>query len=101
MSNSRSILSQPEWRIVDQSSLGPTFHALQSFAMDDTLCTSIGNGQSAATMRSWVHHNTIVLGIQDSRLPHLEEGISLLKRTTSMLLFVILAGLQSCLMKVF
>ncbi len=30
-------------------------------------------------MRSWVHHNTIVLGIQDSRLPHLEEGISFLK----------------------
>ncbi len=21
----------------------------------------------------WVHHNTIVLGIQDSRLPHLEK----------------------------
>ncbi|MBO1624104.1 lipoate--protein ligase family protein [Bacillus arachidis] len=80
MSNSRSILSQPEWRIVDQSSLGPTFHALQSFAMDDTLCTAIGNGTSASTMRSWVHHNTIVLGIQDSRLPHLQEGISFLKQ---------------------
>ncbi|MGG2063350.1 lipoate--protein ligase family protein [Bacillus sp. S14(2024)] len=79
MSDSRSILSQPEWRIVDQSSLGPQFHALQSFAMDDTLCTTVGNGTSAATMRSWVHHNTIVLGIQDTRLPYLKQGIEFLK----------------------
>ncbi|MGG2017355.1 lipoate--protein ligase family protein [Bacillus sp. S10(2024)] len=80
MSDSRSILSQPEWRIVDQSSLGPQFHALQSFAMDDTLCTTVGNGTSAATMRSWVHHNTIVLGIQDTRLPYLKQGIEFLKK---------------------
>ncbi|WP_242221862.1 lipoate--protein ligase family protein [Bacillus cereus group sp. BfR-BA-01380] len=80
MTDSRSILSQPEWRIVDQSSLGPQFHALQSFAMDDTLCTTVGNGTSAATMRSWVHHNTIVLGIQDTRLPYLKQGTEFLKR---------------------
>ncbi|MDC2866732.1 lipoate--protein ligase family protein [Bacillus sp. BP-3] len=80
MSDSRSILSQPEWRIVDQSSLGPQFHALQSFAMDDTLCTTVGNGTSVATMRSWVHHNTIVLGIQDTRLPYLKQGIEFLKK---------------------
>ncbi|SFJ20546.1 MULTISPECIES: biotin/lipoate A/B protein ligase family protein [unclassified Bacillus (in: firmicutes)] len=80
MSDSRSILSQSEWRIVDQSSLGPQFHALQSFAMDDTLCTTVGNGTSAATMRSWVHYNTIVLGIQDTRLPYLQQGIEFLKK---------------------
>ncbi|HDX9587277.1 TPA: lipoate--protein ligase family protein [Bacillus pseudomycoides] len=80
MSDSRSILSQPEWRIVDQSSLGPQFHALQSFAMDDTLCTTVGNGTSTATMRSWVHHNTIVLGIQDTRLPYLKQGVEFLKK---------------------
>jgi octanoyl-[GcvH]:protein N-octanoyltransferase len=79
MSDSRSILSQPEWRIVDQSSLGPQFHALQSFAMDDKLCTTVGNGTSAVTMRSWVHQNTIVLGIQDTRLPYLKQGIEFLK----------------------
>lgn len=76
---SDSILYQPEWRIIDQSSLGPQFHALQSFAMDDTLCTVVGNGASPATMRSWVHHNTIVLGIQDTRLPYLQEGIRFLQ----------------------
>lgn len=79
MSDSRSILSQDEWRIVDQSSLGPQFHAMQSFAIDDTLCTTVGSGNSPATMRSWVHHNTIVLGIQDTRLPHLQEGMEFLK----------------------
>jgi len=79
MSTSLSLLAQPKWRIIDQSSLGPQFDALHSFAMDDTLCTSVGSGDSPATMRSWVHHQTIVLGIQDTRLPHLEDGIRYLE----------------------
>ncbi|WP_339148106.1 MULTISPECIES: biotin/lipoate A/B protein ligase family protein [unclassified Sutcliffiella] len=72
------LLKQPSWRIIDQSSLGATFHALQSFAMDDTLCTAVGKGHSEATCRTWVHHNTVVLGIQDTRLPHLQAGIDYL-----------------------
>jgi octanoyl-[GcvH]:protein N-octanoyltransferase len=39
----------------------------------------IGLGQSAPALRSWVHHDTIVLGTQDSRLPFIEDGISFLK----------------------
>ncbi|GAA3318535.1 hypothetical protein GCM10020331_021740 [Ectobacillus funiculus] len=82
MRDYRSILSQPQWRIIDQSSLGPQFQALQSFAMDDTLCTTVGSGLSPATVRSWVHHNTIVLGIQDTRLPFfLQEGINFFYRS--------------------
>ena len=79
MNNSHSILFQPQWRIIDQSSLDSQFHALQSFAMDDTLCTTVGSGSSPATMRSWVHQNTIVLGIQDTRLPYLQEGVQFLQ----------------------
>jgi octanoyl-[GcvH]:protein N-octanoyltransferase len=74
-----SLLIQPEWRIIDQSSLGPMFDALQSFAMDDTLCTSVGAGNSPSTARSWVHHKTIVLGIQDTKLPALEAGLNVLE----------------------
>ncbi|MEH7818654.1 biotin/lipoate A/B protein ligase family protein [Bacillus velezensis] len=73
------LLMQPSWRIIDQSSLGPYFDAKQSFAMDDTLCASVGKGESPATARSWVHHRTIVLGIQDTRLPFLEDGVKLLE----------------------
>ncbi|MFT7821681.1 biotin/lipoate A/B protein ligase family protein [Bacillus siamensis] len=73
------LLIQPSWRIIDQSSLGPYFDAKQSFAMDDTLCASVGKGESPATARSWVHHRTIVLGIQDTRLPFLEDGVKLLE----------------------
>ncbi|MCA0988938.1 lipoate--protein ligase family protein [Guptibacillus algicola] len=75
-----SVLYQPEWRIIDQSTLGPSFDALQSFAMDDTLCNSTGSGDSSPVMRSWVHHDTIVLGIQDTRLPSVERGIEYLKQ---------------------
>ncbi|MGM0843465.1 MAG: lipoate--protein ligase family protein [Bacillota bacterium] len=79
MQKNQSLLIQPEWRIIDQSSLGPIFDALQSFAIDDTLCTSVGAGTSPATARSWVHHDTIVLGIQDTKLPALEEGLKVLE----------------------
>jgi octanoyl-[GcvH]:protein N-octanoyltransferase len=73
------LLEQPAWRLIDQSTLGPGFDARQSFATDDTLCTSIGSGSSPATARTWVHHNTIVLGIQDTRLPYLKDGIDFLE----------------------
>jgi octanoyl-[GcvH]:protein N-octanoyltransferase len=72
------LLHQPEWRIIDQSAVGVHFQALQSFGTDDTLCNSVGSGQAPATARTWVHHNTIVLGIQDTKLPNLEAGIQFL-----------------------
>ncbi|MDP4084204.1 MAG: lipoate--protein ligase family protein [Bacillota bacterium] len=73
-----ALLQQEEWRVIDQSAVGMHFHALQSFGTDDTLCASVGTGKAPATARTWVHHKTIVLGIQDTKLPHLEEGIHFL-----------------------
>ncbi len=74
-----SLLRQERWRVIDQSSLGPMFGALQSFAMDDTLCTSVGAAQSDPAARSWVHHQTIVLGIQDTKLPFLSDALKILE----------------------
>jgi octanoyl-[GcvH]:protein N-octanoyltransferase len=73
------LLQQAKWRIIDQSNFGPMFDAKQSFAIDDTLCTSVGTGQSDAVVRAWVHYNTVVLGIQDTKLPYLHEAVSFLK----------------------
>lgn len=77
--SSTSLITQPQWRFIDHSSLGPQFDAKHSFAIDDTLCASVGKGLSPATARTWVHHQTIVLGIQDTKLPFLEEGVKLLQ----------------------
>lgn len=79
MNTTSSLLYQHEWRMIDHTSRGSHFEALQSFAFDDTLCASVGSGQSQSIARSWVHHNTIVLGIQDTKLPHLAEGIRFLE----------------------
>jgi octanoyl-[GcvH]:protein N-octanoyltransferase len=73
------LLRQPEWRIIDQSAVGIHFQAIQSFGTDDTLCASVGTGKAPATARTWVHHNTVVLGIQDTKLPFLQEGVEFLK----------------------
>lgn len=78
MDESQQLLTQNTWRIIDQTGLGALFDALQSFGMDDTLCASVGSGKSPATARAWVHHKTVVLGIQDTKLPHLEAGLQYL-----------------------
>ncbi|MFJ8258929.1 biotin/lipoate A/B protein ligase family protein [Peribacillus asahii] len=80
MRETDSLLVQREWRVIDQSSLGPKFHALESFAMDDTLCALVGAGQTNAVARAWVHHQTVVLGIQDTKLPFLKQGMDMLNR---------------------
>jgi len=80
MDEALHLLRQSRWRLIDQSAIGPHFRALQSFATDDTLCESVGTGNSPAVARSWVHHQTVVLGIQDTRLPFLQEGLDSLKQ---------------------
>ena len=79
MEHSVSLIEQPTWRVIDHSALGPDFQAIQSFAIDDTLCHVVGTGLSPSTARAWLHQKTIVLGIQDSKLPHLRAGISYLE----------------------
>ncbi|WHY86220.1 lipoate--protein ligase family protein [Neobacillus novalis] len=74
------LLHQPEWRIIDQSAVGIHFQAIQSFGTDDTICASVGAGEAPATARTWVHHNTMVLGIQDTKLPFLQEGMEFLQQ---------------------
>lgn len=72
-------LLQPEtFRFIDQSELGPTFSAMQSFATDDSLSMSVGKGLSPTVARLWVHHKTVVLGIPDAKLPHIDEGLQYL-----------------------
>ena len=68
------------WRFIDQTTLGPNFSPLASFATDDTLCTSVGEGHSIPVIRAWVHEQTVVLGIQDSRLPFIKDGIAYLNK---------------------
>jgi Biotin/lipoate A/B protein ligase family. len=67
------------WRVIDQTTLGPHMDPLVSYAIDDMLCESVGEGHSPATARLWVHDRQVALGIQDTRLPRLAEGLRYLK----------------------
>ncbi|WP_141430935.1 biotin/lipoate A/B protein ligase family protein [Bacillus sp. 03113] len=80
MSETLDLLCQEQWRVIDQSVTGIHVNALYSFGMDDTLCTSVGSKLVPPTARSWVHRDTIVLGIQDTKLPFLREGIKNLEK---------------------
>lgn len=70
---------QTQWRFWDQSLSAKNRSALESFAADDLLCELVGSGNSIPAIRTWVHDDTVVLGIQDHRLPHIDDATALLK----------------------
>ncbi|RHW40243.1 lipoate--protein ligase family protein [Neobacillus notoginsengisoli] len=74
-----TLLRQDQWRLIDQSTTGILMPAIESFAIDDTLCASVGSHLAPATARTWVHRDTVVLGIQDTRVPNLNEGVEFLR----------------------
>lgn len=80
MSVINPLLLQKKWRFIDHSSLGLHFSAIQSFAYDDTFCWAVGKSESPPVIRTWVHAPTIVLGIQDTRLPFIQQGLDFLKQ---------------------
>lgn len=82
MQSWKDIIHHPIFRYMDQSNEKKFYNepitALTSFAIDDTLALSVGDGESAPTVRLWMHPNTVVLGIPDARIPFIEEGVELL-----------------------
>ena len=72
-------LHQTVWRFYNQSVSVKKNSPLESFAVDDTLCQLVGQLQSPPTVRTWVHDASVVLGIQDHRLPHVQQGMQLLQ----------------------
>ncbi|UTR16300.1 lipoate--protein ligase family protein [Salipaludibacillus sp. LMS25] len=72
------LLHRKQWLFYDQAFSGLTMNPIHSFAMDDTLCQKAASLQDSAFARSWVHDKTVVLGIQDSRLPFIKDGIRFL-----------------------
>jgi octanoyl-[GcvH]:protein N-octanoyltransferase len=74
-----SALQQSSWYFIDQSRTGLTMNPMASFAMDDTLCEKMAATPDTGFARSWVHDKTVVLGIQDSRLPSIKDGVAYLE----------------------
>lgn len=54
------------------------YTAATSFAIDDAIATAVSQHTAPPTMRLWVHPHTVVLGIPDTRVPYLNEGIKFL-----------------------
>lgn len=73
-----NFLRANQWRFLDES-LMQGRSPLESFATDDTLCHIVGHSESRPAIRTWVHNASVVLGIQDHRLPHIEDGKELLR----------------------
>lgn len=74
-----TLFKTPEFRIIDHSGEDGPEQAMASFAIDDALAISVGENLAPPTARLWIHDRTIMLGIPDSRLPFIKEGISYLQ----------------------
>lgn len=83
MKNWQEIIQHTTFRYIDHTNkkffYNTSFTALTSFAIDDALATSVSAGTSSPAIRLWVHPKTVVLGIPDSRLPYLADGVRILK----------------------
>lgn len=71
-------------RIIDHSNVtsvfSETFNAQVSFAIEDAIATVVGQNLAPATVRLWVHEPTLVLGIPDSRLQALQDGVNYIRQ---------------------
>lgn len=75
------LLQSKNIRYIDQSKTSLSLPAYHAFAIDDSLCTSISDDIDVAIVRTWVHTPTVVLGLQDTRLPYLEKGLPFLVKS--------------------
>ena len=74
MTNWDKYFTEATFRYIDHSKPENQQAPMASFAIDDALAISVGDGDSAPTIRLWVHDNTVMLGIPDARLPYIEDG---------------------------
>lgn len=79
MKNWKEIIRHATFRYIDHSNKtvfnNKPYTALTSFAIDDALALSVSDEDSPPAMRLWIHPDTVVLGIPDARLPHIDEGV--------------------------
>lgn len=73
------LLSFDHIRVIDQSEFSNQVQPMESFAIDDALCLSVGENLSPPAARLWVHDPVVILGIPDSRLPYLEDAVRYLR----------------------
>ncbi|WP_208001522.1 lipoate--protein ligase family protein [Macrococcus bovicus] len=66
---------QDRWQYIDHTT---GLQPMQSFSFDDTFCHLVGKENWHSVVRTWIHQHVVILGIHDSRLPHLKEGIDYL-----------------------
>lgn len=83
MKSWKEVIQHSTFRYIDHTNINTfqaiPYTALSSFAIDDALATSVSEHESSPVMRLWVHPKTIVLGIPDGRVPHLADGVNVLK----------------------
>ncbi len=81
--NIHQFINNSTIRFIDHSKaqtiLQESNNGLASFAIDDAIATAVGNKVAPVTVRIWVHQQTLILGIPDSRLPYLTEGLDYIK----------------------
>ncbi|MFZ2787053.1 MAG: lipoate--protein ligase family protein, partial [Trichococcus flocculiformis] len=67
------------YHIYDTSNTAFGADPLAHFAMGDALIRLVGNAEAPAALHFWPMEKLVILGMMDTRLPHLEDGLRYLR----------------------
>ena len=67
------------YHIYDTSNTAFGVDPLSHFAMGDALIRLVGNAEAPAALHFWPMEKLVILGMMDTRLPHLEDGLRYLR----------------------
>ena len=75
----KSHLKNNIYHIYDTSHGAFSTDALSHFALGDALIRLVGNAEAPAALHFWPMEKLVILGMMDTRLPHLEDGLRYLR----------------------
>lgn len=75
----KDFLTNQSYAVYDGETMPFSNKIISHFALSDSLTTVVGKQQEKATIHFWSTTHLVILGMMDTKLPHLLDGLAVLK----------------------
>lgn len=75
----KDFLTNQSYALYDAATMPFENQTISHFALSDSLIASIGKQQKQAALHFWSTTNLVILGMMDTKLPHLADGLAVLE----------------------
>lgn len=75
----KDFLTNHSYALYDATTMPFKNQSISHFALSDSLTTSVGKQQKQAALHFWSTTDLVILGMMDTKLPHLADGLAVLK----------------------